>query len=249
MFGRWLNSRSAQGIAGIDNSREIAPQLKSWRGFLMPGSIRAGRAINTEKALRVLLQNVAGLCNNYRVVKRLLIERETMGTRNLTAVIKNGQPVIAQYGQWDGYPEGQGATVYEFIKNGGVAKLEANLDKAYWADEAELKEIYSKYQTEDGWMTMEQGQALTEAYPSLSRDTCAGILEVVANATERVPLVNEMAFLQDTLFCEWAYVFDLDTYTLKVYAGTEEPRVEFHNIPSTFEEFVKRCYDSSESRV
>jgi len=174
-----------------------------------------------------------------------------MGTRNLTAVIKNGAPVIAQYGQWDGYPEGQGTTVYEFIKHAGVARLEANLDKAYWADEEELKAIYSKYQSEEGWMTMEQGQAFSEAYPTLSRDTCAEILSVVANATKRVPLVNEMAFLQDTLFCEWAYVLDLDTRTLKVYAGSDEPRVEFSldDFPSTNEEFVKGCYNASESRV
>lgn len=174
-----------------------------------------------------------------------------MGTRNLTAVIKNGAPVIAQYGQWDGYPEGQGTTVYEFVKHAGVARLEANLDKAYWADEDELKAIYSKYQSEEGWMTMEQGQAFGEAYPTLSRDTCAEILSVVANATKRVPLVNEMAFLQDTLFCEWAYVLDLDTRTLKVYAGSDEPRVEFSldDFPSTNEEFVKGCYNASESRV
>jgi hypothetical protein len=174
-----------------------------------------------------------------------------MGTRNLTAVIKNGSPVIAQYGQWDGYPEGQGTTVYEFIKHAGVAKLEANLEKVYWADEAELKSIYSQYSNEDGWMTMEQGQAFAEKFPSLARDTCAGILDLVASATERVPLVNEMEFLQDTLFCEWAYVVDLDTRTLKVYAGSTEPSVEFDldNFPSTNEEFVKGCYNSSESRV
>lgn len=31
-----------------------------------------------------------------------------MGTRNLTAVYLDGQYKVAQYGQWDGYPEGQG---------------------------------------------------------------------------------------------------------------------------------------------
>lgn len=167
-----------------------------------------------------------------------------MGTRNLTAVIKNGEAVIAQYGQWDGYPEGQGATVYDFIKRGDVARLEANLDKAYWASEDELKAIYSKYQSEEGWMTIEEGKAFGEAYPSLSRDTCATILEVVASASERVPLVNEMDFLQDTLFCEWAYVLDLDTQTLKVYGGAEEPRVEFSldDFPESFEAFVAKCY-------
>ena len=174
-----------------------------------------------------------------------------MGTRNLTAVVKNGEPVIAQYGQWDGYPEGQGTTVYEFIKHAGIARLEMNLDKAYWADEKELKSIYSKYETEDGWMTFEKGQEFAEDYPSLSRDTCAGILDLVANATTRVPLVNEMAFLADTLFCEWAYIIDLDVRTLKVYAGGDEPQVVFSldEFPSTNEEFVRGCYNSSESRV
>lgn len=41
-----------------------------------------------------------------------------MGTRNLTIVIdKQGALKVAQYGQWDGYPSGQGAVVLEFAKN------------------------------------------------------------------------------------------------------------------------------------
>ena len=40
-----------------------------------------------------------------------------MGTRNLTIVHKNGEYKVAQYGQWDGYPEGLGATLLNFLKN------------------------------------------------------------------------------------------------------------------------------------
>lgn len=39
-----------------------------------------------------------------------------MGTRNLTCVVVDGEMKVAQYGQWDGYPEGQGATCCEFIQ-------------------------------------------------------------------------------------------------------------------------------------
>ena len=39
-----------------------------------------------------------------------------MGTRNLTAVIVNGEHKIAQYGQWDGYPEGAGKEIFYFLK-------------------------------------------------------------------------------------------------------------------------------------
>lgn len=36
-----------------------------------------------------------------------------MGTRNLTAVYLDGQYKVAQYGQWDGYPEGRGGLIWK----------------------------------------------------------------------------------------------------------------------------------------
>ena len=38
-----------------------------------------------------------------------------MGTRNLTVVFMDGEYKVAQYGQWDGYPEGQGITCFNFL--------------------------------------------------------------------------------------------------------------------------------------
>ena len=38
-----------------------------------------------------------------------------MGTQNLTSVWFEGKYRIAQYGQFDGYPSGQGLTVLHFL--------------------------------------------------------------------------------------------------------------------------------------
>lgn len=39
-----------------------------------------------------------------------------MGTRHLICVFYQGRFVVAQYGQWDGYPEGQGVKILKFLR-------------------------------------------------------------------------------------------------------------------------------------
>lgn len=39
-----------------------------------------------------------------------------MGTRGLTAVMVDGEYKVAQYGQWDHYPDGQGKTALAFCR-------------------------------------------------------------------------------------------------------------------------------------
>jgi hypothetical protein len=38
-----------------------------------------------------------------------------MGTRHLIAAKIDGVYKLAQYGQWDGYPDGQGVAVLDFL--------------------------------------------------------------------------------------------------------------------------------------
>lgn len=39
-----------------------------------------------------------------------------MGTRHLICVSHNDQCKVAQYGQWDGYPAGQGVNILAFLR-------------------------------------------------------------------------------------------------------------------------------------
>jgi hypothetical protein len=147
-----------------------------------------------------------------------------MGTRNLTVVIQKEKPKIAQYGQWDGYPEGNGVKILDFVrKKKNIEKLKANLKRVRFSnrkDEKELKEWMKNMGCENGWMNMDQAEAYHKRFPYLTRDLGAGILEAVAESKdEKIVLNNSIDFAGDSLFCEWAYVIDLDKNQLEVYTG------------------------------
>lgn len=58
-----------------------------------------------------------------------------------------------------------------------------------------------------------------EDHPEFSRNTGAGILEMVQNHSEGMKLQDSINFAADGLFCEWAWVIDLDAGTFEGYCG------------------------------
>lgn len=154
-----------------------------------------------------------------------------MGTRNLTAVMINGEYKIAQYGQWDGYPSGQGSTVLQFLSNQeNIKNLKDAFSRTRFIDEEgrdkEFIEAYSanapEWSNEPDNRTEEQ-IAWFRNY--ISRDLGADILYNVASSEdEEILLSDSLNFAGDSLFCEWAYVIDFDKNVLEVYRGfNDEP--------------------------
>ena len=83
-----------------------------------------------------------------------------MGTRNLTAVFIGGQYKVAQYGQWDGYPEGNGKKILEFLKS--LTKKDFKIFKAkcqatQWISEDESKKQWLECGADpkNDWVTMD----------------------------------------------------------------------------------------------
>lgn len=60
-----------------------------------------------------------------------------MGTRHLICAVSDNKYRIAQYGQWDGYPSGQGLAVLAFLKSPMVERLKQNLDYCSWVTDNE----------------------------------------------------------------------------------------------------------------
>ncbi len=135
-----------------------------------------------------------------------------MGTRGLTKVIdKNGITKVAQYGQWDHYPEGQGVTILGILSvdRYAVEELELALDKCYFVSDEEREAIYADYNTK--YPDTTHLKKFSSMLPSFSRDTGGKILDTVRWSAGPVPLTDESEFENDDLFCEGTYIIDYQT--------------------------------------
>jgi hypothetical protein len=136
-----------------------------------------------------------------------------MGTRNLTMVQSGNEIKVAQYGQWDGYPSGQGRTILNFCsKKENLEKLRAKLPQVRFLDQTEIDKINDKLNQND-----DETRRLRERF--WSRDIGGKILENIITTQDKIGLVNNYSFGYESLFCEWAYCVNLDNNTLEVYSG------------------------------
>ncbi|OBT61784.1 hypothetical protein VE03_09085 [Pseudogymnoascus sp. 23342-1-I1] len=160
-----------------------------------------------------------------------------MGTRHLICVFYRGRFVIAQYGQLDGYPEVQGLKIVAFLKTAGnIERLKQGLAHISNPTAAEVQEIENAATRAEQEHLADLGAVLRHGAdlrrlkwahcPSMSPEMSAGILEIVAEATAEapVPIKLGLEFIHDRLFCEWAYVVDLDAEVLEVFHGVEKER-------------------------
>lgn len=140
-----------------------------------------------------------------------------MGTRHLIAVQVDGQYKIAQYGQWDGCPSGQGLGVLGFART----IVEAAARQAF-ADKCRAANFIAEEDVDRINAELKAGTASMRAggkYQQFSRDLGSDILSIVNKHEPGIPLKNRIDFAGDSLFCEWAYVIDLDKGTLEAFKG------------------------------
>lgn len=139
-----------------------------------------------------------------------------MGTRNLTMVInKEGITKIGQYGQWDGYPGGQGRTALEFLRNTDLNEFQNKLNRCHFCNDLEIQSIEIELETNN--------ELFITKYNHLSRDCGANILYKV-NESDGLGLVNQSKFGFNSS-CEWAYVIDFSKNTFEIYKGYNQHKL------------------------
>lgn len=154
-----------------------------------------------------------------------------MGTRNVIIVKTKGKTKIAQYGQWDGYPTGQGQDIADFLKTANLKLFRKQVQALEAYTTREANEIWRKGGMDDDSGLIEQGKAQVVGmqYPELNRDTGAKILGLVHEGKVKKVQLSE-DFKNDSVWCEYWYEIDLDKETI-VMNGSK---------PYTFKEWTRK---------
>lgn len=146
-----------------------------------------------------------------------------MGTRGLMAFAHNGE-VKAMYNHWDSYPTGLGEAMVKWTLNqhGDFSGAIELFDRLEAVDESEAP-------TEDQKLALLRYMNLNVSTQS-SDDWYSLLRETQGDPTEALKagfFVDFFDFGKDSLFCEFAYVADLDRKVLEVYKGfVNEPHAE-----------------------
>lgn len=139
-----------------------------------------------------------------------------MGTRGAYGFRLNETDYII-YNHWDSYPGGLGQSILDQLlgqdidqMREAVAKLQPVNDRTDHPT-PELIEKYKSYAD-----TNVGNQDLDDWY-CLLRRTQGTIIPFLTGGVEHY--IDGAGFLLDSLFCEWAYIINLDTEMLEIYSG------------------------------
>lgn len=140
-----------------------------------------------------------------------------MGTRGSFGVRIDGENKLF-YNHWDSYPTGLGRDLQKQINsmrlNWGMDEIRRRAKELRSVDEDSHPTEIEKRKYQQYADARVSSQSLDEWYVLLRnlQGDLVGTLEA------GVGIVNN-GFIKDSLFCEWAYILDLDLEILEVYTG------------------------------
>jgi len=142
-----------------------------------------------------------------------------MGTRGALGFFKNAEHKVT-YNHFDSYPEGLGLQVLEFCKKHSVSQMNKMFKEIELVDRNskptkeqrakipdEAIDLAVSEQSEDDWYCLlRNAQGDLEAYGEIGF------------------MIDNHNFLYDSVFCEWAYIINLDEEMLEIYKGFQNKK-------------------------
>ena len=152
-----------------------------------------------------------------------------MGTRGAYGFCKNGELKVT-YNHFDSYPEGLGQDILDFIHGTSIEEMNKMCDDLQLIDEKipPTEEQIQKCRDAGSIDLGVSNQSVTDWYCLLRN--CQGDLAMNCKVGM---MSDDKDFLQDSLFCEYAYIINLDDNVLEVYRGFQQtpPKGRFANTP------------------
>lgn len=146
-----------------------------------------------------------------------------METESLICVYRRRGYRIAQYSQWDGYPEGQGTICLKFLRDVmDIEKFKAEISRRSFAPPNYIAGVIGAFDAMLYKYRVNNEQLYRACFPEFDRGTGANILEMVMNDKVGFYLEDDIDFAADSQRCEWCYVIDLDKRTFEVFKGFNE---------------------------
>ena len=144
-----------------------------------------------------------------------------MGTRGTYGFRKNGTDKLT-YNHYDSYPDYLGRQVVEFCQNHSIEELNKIFDKTIMVNESDTPtEEQIKECIENGFSDFSVSSESKTDWYCLLRN-CQGDLECLADANDHAYMTNSFDFIKDSLFCEYAYIINLDDEVLEFYEGFQK---------------------------
>lgn len=143
-----------------------------------------------------------------------------MGTRGAYGFYKNGIDKIT-YNHFDSYPEGLGKEIVRFCKETSIQEMNEIFDRIELVDESMSPTPEQIERNKDHFVPaiLDNGSKTMHNWYWLLRGAQNG-LDAWKNGL--IYMIDSAQFLQDSLFCEWAYVINLDKNVLEVYKGFQK---------------------------
>lgn len=156
-----------------------------------------------------------------------------MGTRGAYGFRIDGQDKVT-YNHFDSYPEWLGVRVVEFVRCTPREEMERIARDLVLVREADVP---TPEQVEEcrAWTDLTVSSRSTTEWYCLLRKA-QGNLQAYREGLRY--MTDNRDFLGDSLFCEWAYIINLDEGVLEVYRGFQKgrdrnPRNRYRNLPKS----------------
>jgi len=142
-----------------------------------------------------------------------------MGTRGLYGFRMNGMDKTT-YNHYDSYPDCLGSTVAEFCEQTPVAEMRDIFSRITLVreDSKPTKEQIVKYA---GFCNLDVSHRTAEDWYCLMRNA-QGELAWMRDMVGEIHMIDNHRFIEDSLFCEYAYIINLDEEVLEFWIGFQQ---------------------------